>query len=113
MLMIEHAAIGQGRFAPMHNIVARVQTLVCKMFLPRIGLNSRKPTSLGCWFRMEYPGKEFTIRQGVGPGSWTWTVQLDERAAKSGEAPTRPAAMNSVVWVFDRSLKVKKAKFTG
>ena len=59
---------------------------------------------------MEYRGKEFTIRQGVGPGSWKWTVQLDERAAKSGEAPTRAAAMNSVVWVIDKSLKVRKAK---
>jgi len=59
---------------------------------------------------MEYPGKEFTIRQGVGPGSWKWTVQLDERAVKSGEAPTRAAAVNSVVWVIDKLLKVRKAK---
>jgi hypothetical protein len=56
---------------------------------------------------MEYRGKHFTILQGVGPGSWKWTVQLDERSAKSGEAPSRAAAMNSVVWFIDKMLRPK------
>jgi len=59
---------------------------------------------------MEYRGKEFTIRQGIGPGSWKWTVRLHEHAAKSGESPTRAAAMNSVVWLINKSLKPKKKK---
>src|SRR4051794_19822818 len=50
------------------------------------------------WFHMEYRGKQITILQGVGPGSWKWRVQLDEHATKSGEAPSRAAAMNSAVW---------------
>jgi hypothetical protein len=59
---------------------------------------------------MEYRGKQITILQGVGPGSWKWRVQLDEHATKSGEAPSRAAAMHSAVWAIDKLLKPKKAK---
>jgi hypothetical protein len=35
---------------------------------------------------MEYRGKQYTIVQGVGPNLWKWTVRLDEKTVKSGEA---------------------------
>jgi hypothetical protein len=39
-------------------------------------------------FKMEYRGRHFTIVQGVGPDSWKWTVHLDSKTVKSGEAKT-------------------------
>jgi hypothetical protein len=59
---------------------------------------------------MEYRGKRFTIVQGVGPNSWKWTVHLDEKTVKSGEAASRSAAKNSVVWLIDKALAPKKLK---
>jgi hypothetical protein len=60
----------------------------------------RKPPGLACksskiWLvvsegkKMEYRGKSYSIVQGIGPDSWKWTVQLDERTVKSGVAKTR------------------------
>jgi hypothetical protein len=57
---------------------------------------------------MEYRGKLFTIVQGVGPDSWKWTVRLNEKTVKSGEATSRSAAMNSIVWLVDKALGPKK-----
>ena len=59
---------------------------------------------------MEYRGKSYTIVQGIGPHSWKWTVQLDEKTVTSGEAPSREAAKNNVVWLVDRELAPKKVK---
>ena len=56
---------------------------------------------------MEYRGKQ-TIVQGIGPDSWKWTVQLDEKTVESGEATSRAAARNSVVWLIDKALAPKK-----
>jgi hypothetical protein len=56
---------------------------------------------------MEYRGKSYTIVQGIEPYSWKWTVQLDEKTARSGESPSRDAAKNSVVWLVDRLLAPK------
>jgi hypothetical protein len=81
-----------------------------EMFRCARGLIRGNSTCYGRWFHMEYRGKRFTILQGVGPGSWKWMVQLHEHAVKSGESPTRAAAMNSVVWVIDKSLAPKKGK---
>jgi hypothetical protein len=61
-------------------------------------------------FGMEYRGKQFIIVQGIGPDSWKWTVHLDEKTAKSGEAKTRSSAHNSVVWLIDKALAPKKAQ---
>ena len=57
---------------------------------------------------MEYRGKQYTIVQGIGPDSWKCTVHLDEKTVESGEATSRAAAMNSVVWLIDRALAPKK-----
>jgi hypothetical protein len=57
---------------------------------------------------MEYRGKTYTIVQGVEPNSWKWRVQLDEKTARAGEAPTRAAAMTSVAWLVDKFLAAKK-----
>jgi hypothetical protein len=35
---------------------------------------------------------------------------LDEKTVKSGEAPSRAAAKNSVIWVIDKALAAKKVK---
>jgi hypothetical protein len=59
---------------------------------------------------MEYRGKTYTIVQGIESNSWKWTVRLDEKTTKSGEAPSREAARTSVVWFVDRALAVKKVK---
>jgi hypothetical protein len=60
--------------------------------------------------KMEYRGKHYTIVQGVGPHSWKWKVQLDEKSAKTGEAKSRDAAKNTVIWLIDSALASKKAK---
>jgi hypothetical protein len=59
---------------------------------------------------MDYRGKHFTIVQGIGPNSWQWRVHLDEKSAKAGQAPSRAAAMNDVVWAVDKALTAKKLK---
>jgi hypothetical protein len=59
---------------------------------------------------MEYRGKHYTIVEGIGPDSWKWKVHLDDKTVKSGEAPTRAAAMNAAVWVIDKALRPKKVK---
>jgi hypothetical protein len=57
---------------------------------------------------MEYRGKHYTIVQGIGAESWTWTVHLNQKTIKSGKAKTRQAAMTNVVWLVDRALAPKK-----
>jgi hypothetical protein len=57
---------------------------------------------------MEYRGIQYTVVQGIGPDSWRWTVYLDEKTIKSGQATSRAAAMTSVVWLIDNALKPKK-----
>ena len=39
-----------------------------------------------------YRGKPYTIVQGIEPGSWIWTVYLDENTVRSGASPRRAAA---------------------
>ena|SRR6476620_6999441 len=58
--------------------------------------------------RMEYRGKQCTIVQGIGPDSWKWTVHLDEKTVKSGQATSRDAAMNRVVWLIEGRLRSRK-----
>ena len=60
------------------------------------------------WSRMQYRGKSYTIVQSVPPDRWKWTIRLDEKTIKSGEAPSRAAAKNSVIWAIDKALKPKK-----
>jgi hypothetical protein len=59
---------------------------------------------------MEYRGKQYTIVQGVEPGSWRWTVHLDEKIVKSGIAPSRAAATARVIWLVDNALAPIKRK---
>jgi hypothetical protein len=53
---------------------------------------------------MEYRGKKYTIVQGIGPNAWKWTVRLDDKTVKTGEASSREAATNSVVWLVGKAL---------
>jgi hypothetical protein len=62
--------------------------------------------------RQEYRGKSYSIVQGVGPDSWKWTVQLDERTVKSGVAKTRAYAMTNAVMTIDKALAPKKVKLS-
>ena len=58
---------------------------------------------------MEYRGKHYTIVQGIGPNySRKWTVDLDERMVKSGEAKSRDAAKTRVVWLINKALAPRK-----
>ena len=59
---------------------------------------------------MEYRGKHYTIVHGVGPDSWKWKVQLDEKNVKTGEAKSRDAARTTVIWLIDRGADVNKGK---
>jgi hypothetical protein len=59
---------------------------------------------------MEYRGKPYTIVQGIGPDSWKWTVHLDQKTVKSGEATSRDAAKTNVIWLVDKALAPKKTK---
>ena len=59
---------------------------------------------------MEYRGKHYTIIQGIGPDSWKWRDHLDEKNVKTGEAKSRDAAKNTVIWLIDRALASTEAK---
>jgi len=59
---------------------------------------------------MEYRGKHYTIVQGVGPHVWKWKVHLDEKNVQTGEAKSRDAAKNTVIWLIDRTLASTEAK---
>jgi hypothetical protein len=57
---------------------------------------------------MEYRGKTYSIVQGLGADSWTWTVDLDDNAGESGEAKSRAAALTAVVMLIDKTLAVRR-----
>ncbi len=59
---------------------------------------------------MDYRGKHYTIVRGSGPYPWKWAVRLDDKTVKSGEAKSRAAAINSAVWLIDRTLAPEQAK---
>jgi hypothetical protein len=59
---------------------------------------------------MDYRGKHYTIVRGSGPYPWKWTVRLDDKTVRSGEAKSRAAATNSAVWLIDKELAPKKPK---
>jgi hypothetical protein len=56
---------------------------------------------------MHYRGKYYIIAQGIEPGSWKWTVDLDEHTSKSGETKTRGLAVSAVVLLVDKLLARK------
>jgi hypothetical protein len=56
---------------------------------------------------MQYRGKHYIVMQGIEPASWKWTVDLDERSCKSGEAKTRGLAISAVVLLVDKLLARK------
>jgi hypothetical protein len=58
---------------------------------------------------MEYRGKHYIVVRGIEPDSWKWTVDLDERTAKSGEAKTRASAITAVILCIDKALGKKPA----
>src|SRR3981189_1603389 len=43
---------------------------------------------------MQYRGKEYSIVQGIKPGTWKWTVRLDENNVRTGIDKRRSAAMH-------------------
>jgi hypothetical protein len=49
---------------------------------------------------MEYRGKRYTIVQGIGAESWTWTVHFNQ-TTKVGKAKTRQVAVTKVVRLID------------
>jgi hypothetical protein len=59
---------------------------------------------------MDYRGKHYTIVRGSGPYPWKWTVRLDDKRVKSGEAKSRAAATNSAVWLIDKALAPEDTK---
>jgi hypothetical protein len=57
--------------------------------------------------RMEYRGKRYTLSKASVPDSWRWTVHLDEKTVKSGQASSRDSAMDRVVWLIEGRLRPK------
>jgi hypothetical protein len=55
---------------------------------------------------MEYRGKRYSIVQGIGAESWTWTVHLDQ-TTKMGKAKTRQVAVTKVVRLIEGALAPK------
>ena len=53
-------------------------------------------------------GKEYSIVQGIKPGTWKWKVRLDENNVRTGVDKTRSAAMESVGRLVDRALAQKR-----
>jgi hypothetical protein len=56
---------------------------------------------------MQYRGKHYIVVQGIEPGKWQWTVDLDEHTSRSGEAKTRGLAVSAVVLLIDKQLSRK------
>jgi hypothetical protein len=56
---------------------------------------------------MQYRGKHYIVVQDIEPGSWKWTVDVDEQTSESGEAKTRGLAVSAVVLLVDRLLTRK------
>ncbi len=83
---------------------------ICQLFLSASRFLSRTTGRAARWFEVEYRGKQYTIVQGVEPGTWKWTVRLDEKTARSGTDKTRAAAMSTVERLIDRALAPKKVK---
>jgi hypothetical protein len=52
-------------------------------------------------FVMEYTGAEYIV-EDVGPDTWIWTVDLNERFTESGRQKTREAALIAVILTIDR-----------
>ena len=65
------------------------------------------PGSVPEYLKMQYRGKHYIVVQGIEPNSWKWTVDLDERTSKSGEAKTRGLAVSAVVLLVDKLLARK------
>lgn len=65
------------------------------------------PGSVTEYLKMQYRGKHYIVTQGIESNSWKWTVDLDERTSKSGEAKTRGLAVSAVVLLVDKLLARK------
>jgi hypothetical protein len=61
---------------------------------------------------MDYRGKTYTIVQGIIAKSWKWTVYLDDKSVKTGDAISRIAARLKAEAFINRALAPKKAKLT-
>ncbi len=59
---------------------------------------------------MEHREKIYTVVQGIRPSSWIWTVHLDDRTEKSGEAVSRRDAQLKAVAIIDKALAPKRSK---
>jgi hypothetical protein len=57
---------------------------------------------------MEYRGKQYTVLQGLEPGSWKWSVQLDGRT-RSGRAHDRQTGIKIAEKEIDRALAPKRS----
>jgi hypothetical protein len=55
---------------------------------------------------LEYRGKQYSV-QGIQPGEWKWSVELEEKT-KSGKAVSRAVAVALAKREIDRTLMPKR-----
>jgi hypothetical protein len=54
---------------------------------------------------MEYKGFKYTVVQTANPTGWKWTVWLDERRSKMGNAFSRASAITFAQHAIEKILK--------
>jgi hypothetical protein len=60
---------------------------------------------------MEYKGFKYTVVQTANPTGWKWTVWLDERRSKMGNAFSRASAITFAQHAIEKI--IKKSTQTG
>jgi hypothetical protein len=59
---------------------------------------------------MEYKGIHYEVVQTANPYGWKWVVHLNEIRIRTGDSPSREAAMSNAEGIIDKALKASKAK---
>jgi hypothetical protein len=54
---------------------------------------------------MEYKGFKYTVVQTANPTGWKWTVWLDERRSKMGNAFSRASAITFAQHAIEKIIK--------
>src|SRR4030088_2464125 len=62
---------------------------------------------------MQYRGKENSIVQRIKPGTWKWTVRLDENNVRTGVDKTRSATWEDAYHKLIGAVALEKVKVIG
>jgi hypothetical protein len=59
---------------------------------------------------MHYKRYEYSVDQAASPAGCKWTVYLDDKQIKTGEAPDRQSGVLRSMAAIDRAIQAKLAK---